>query len=460
MARSIWKLTQARVDKAKPRTKTKFPPNYEFFRAAKIFGTDRYADPEYVRTHPMIVAPVRTMLCDGNGLYLCVSISPTDGKTIRKSWLYRFNSGTTITRTGKERPRQRWMGLGSADISKGGLSLAEARTKVLTLRKSKLIDNTDPLDIKHGARNEAAIARARSMTFGDCAAGYVADHCSEWRSAKYSRQWMNSLQQHCADLMPLPIQSVDEAMVIKTLRRMWIEGKIVTGQNVRGRIEKIMDWARVQKLRPEGEPNIARWRGYLEHILARAPTEKKHHAAIPYKEMPGVFAAIREHRSMVSLALQWAILTTARTGSVLKATRSEIKDDIWIIPAAHTKRNKEVMVPLNQDMRNILERLPKEGRLFLIPKEAMRNLLLKIRPGATVHGSSRSTFADFAANAGFSSDEIDETLAHSIGKGTSRAYRRGSDSWLARRRLLGQRWADFLDGKVVAENVVHMRGTR
>jgi len=208
------------------------------------------------------------------------------------------------------------------------------------------------------------------------------------------------------------------------------------------------------KFRPEGEANIARWRGYLEHILARTPTETKHHAAIPYKEMPGVFASIRENTSMVSLALQWTILTTARTGSVLKMTRSEIKDDIWTIPAAHTKRNKEVMVPLNHDLRNILERLPKEGRLFLIPKEAMRNLLLKIRPEATVHGSSRSTFADFAANAGFSSDEIDETLAHSIGKRTSRAYRRGSDSWLARRRLLGQRWTDFLHGRSVEADVV------
>jgi len=347
------------------------------------------------------------------------------------------------------------MGLGSADVSRGGLTLAEARSKVLELRKSKLIDGTDPLDIKHGARNEAAIAKARSMTFGDCAAGYVADHCSEWRSAKYARQWMNGLQQHCADLMPLPIQSVDEAMVIKTLRRIWNDGKIVTGQNVRGRIEKILDWARVHKFRPEGEANIARWRGYLEHILARTPSAE-HFTAVPYQEMPVVFAAIRENNSMVSLALQWTILTTARTGSVLKMTKSEVKDDIWVVPAAHTKRNKELLVPLNQDMRNILAQLPKEGKLFLIPKDAMRNLLLKIRTGATVHGSSRSGFADFAANAGFSSDEIDECLAHSIGKGTSRAYRRGSDSWLSRRKLLGQRWADFLHGRSEGDVVVPM----
>jgi hypothetical protein len=258
------RLTQATVDKAMPK-RVKTP-------AEKIGGPPGH----------IVIRYVHTMLADGNGLYLNLSVGKNG---INRSWLWRFNTGEKVQGksgrigvAGKIRPRQRLMGIGSADVATGGLSLAEARAKALALRHAKLIGEVaDPLAVKHAERTEAAIAKAKAMTFADCASAYVAAHSSGWRSVKHAKQWLTSLEQHCADLMPLPVQAIDEAMVITCLRRLWID-KIVTGQRVRGRIERILDWARVNKLRPDHEANIARWKGHLSIILAAAPQAHAHEA--------------------------------------------------------------------------------------------------------------------------------------------------------------------------------------
>jgi integrase len=465
------KLTQAIVDRAKPKTVTTRPPDYNFFRSAEVVEQDeetgervrtgKPADPEYVRTHQPITRPVHTMLCDSNGLYLDISVGK-DG-SIRKSWLWRFNPGQKVrSANGKERPRQRWMGIGSADVSKGGLSLADARNKVVALRKAKLIDGVDPLEVKHSVRIEAAVAKAKAMTFADCAAAYVAAHSSGWRSVKHAKQWSSTLEQHCADLMPLPIQMIDEAMVIKCLRRLWTDGRIVTGQRVRGRIEKTLDWARVNKLRPENEANIARWKGHLSVILGPAP-KPKHMKPCPWRELPAFMASLNnkiDDGDVAAMALSWLVQTWARTRSVRLAEWNEIDetDQIWTIPAVHMKRFNTLRVPISDDMMALLSKLDRgTKRIFPITEDAMRRVCKKIRDDVDVHGF-RGTGKDWAVWSGYNRDLIDEQLGH-VDDPVSLAYRQTED-WLEQRRGMMTAYSAFCSGRESGDNVVQMAGRR
>ena len=452
------RLTQAIVDKAMPKMVEKRSPDFSLFRAAVgVTGRDEYIKSKTSK------GPVHTMMADGNGLYLNLSVGKNN--TVNRSWLWRFNTGEQVqakapfgAASGRLRPRQRLMGLGSADTSTGGLSLAEARAKVLALRHAKLVDDiADPLAIKHGQRTEAAIVKAKAMTFADCAAAYVADHSSGWRSLKHSKQWLTSLEQHCADLMPLPVQAVDEAMVIKALRRLWTDGKVVTGQRVRGRIEHVLDWARVNKQRPENEANIARWKGHLQHVLAAAP-DPRHMKACPWRELPAFMASLRKVEGIRARALEFMILTAGtRTGSVLRSTWREIDEEnrLWLIPASHMKRNREHRIPLVDDAFAIIAGLDRNSpRLFPVGENAMRNVAGRIRDDIDPHGF-RSSFADFAAFHGWNPHEVDEALGHQVGSKVSRAYRRTGD-WLERRRIMLAQWAEFLRGQTATEvgNVV------
>jgi integrase len=413
---------------------------------------------------PHTVRHVHTMLCDSNGLYLDISIGK-DG-SIRKSWLWRFNPGQKVISkngAGKERPRQRWMGLGSADVSKGGLTLADARNKVVALRKAKLIDGVDPLEVKHGARVEAAVAKAKAMTFGDCAAAYVATHSLGWRSAKHAKQWLTSLEQHCVDLMPLPIQVIDEAILVTCLRRLWSDGKIVTGQRVRGRIERTLDWARVNKLRPDNEANIARWKGHLSVILTAAP-KPKHMKPCPWRELPQFMASlnnkIADDGDVAAMALAWVILTWVRTGTVRQAEWNEIDetDRIWKIPASHMKRNNVLRIPLPDDAMSLLSRLDRGSkRIFPIGPEAMRRVCKKIRDDVDVHGF-RGSGKDWAIWSGYNRDLIDEQLGH-VDDPVSLAYRQTED-WLEQRRGMMTAYSAFCSGRESGDNVVQMAGRR
>jgi integrase len=442
------RLTQAQVDKAMPK-RVRTPAEQMPGNTAALAGQ-------------FVLHYVHTVMADGNGLYLNLSVGKSG---INKSWLWRFNTGEKVQGksgrigvAGKIRPRQRLMGLGSADVASGGLSLAEARAKVVALRHAKLIGEVpDPLAIKHAERTETAIAKAKAMSFGDCMAAFIADHGANWKSAKHSRQWRKSLEDHAADLIPLPVSAIDDVLVINVLRRMFSSGKIVTGQRVRQRIESVLNHARVHKQRPDNERNPAQWTDHLAHVFGQQNAKVKHFRRIPWEEVPAFWTRLQGMEGLTAEAVRFALLTTVRTGTLLKATWNEIQGDLWVIPAEDMKRERDHQIPLPSDAVALLARLPRnEDRIFPINEHAMLAAVKTIRD-TTVHGISRSSSADYLAKQGFPPYEIDLLLAHAVGNKTSRGYRRDDGVSTPVRAAMLQRWADFMVGRAGAGNVVQLR---
>jgi integrase len=356
------------------------------------------------------------MHADGGGLYLQAT-KRSDG-TISKSWIFRF----ALKR------RERHMGLGSlADVG-----LAQARKAAAEARKLTG-EGIDPLDVRAASRAAAAAAGAKQMTFDEAAAAYIAGNQSGWGSAKHARQWSTTLGVYASPVFGnIGIRNIDTALVLKVIEPMWNE-KRETAYRVRGRIENVLDWARARGYRA-GE-NPARWRGHLDHILPGRPPSDKHHAALPYGDLPAFLKLLRAQRGVGPRALEFTILTAARSGEVTGATMSEIKDRTWIIPAARMKAGKEHRVPLSDRALAIIDELaPLRGDSeYLFPgirgrlsDTLMRNQLWRMkRRDITVHGF-RSTFSDWAAECtAFPNEAIEIALAHATGNRVERAYRRG-----------------------------------
>jgi len=187
------------------------------------------------------------MYPDGGGLYLQVR-----GKS--RSWLYRY------TLNGK----QRLMGLGSYPT----FSLEEARARATAARQHRL-DGRDPIEVRAAERSAARMDESKTTTFRECATQYIASRSVAWRNAKHAAQWTNSLETYAMPLLgELAAQAVDTALVLKVLEPIWTT-KPETASRVRGRIEAILDWAKVKSFR-EGE-NPARWRGHMATLLPLPP---------------------------------------------------------------------------------------------------------------------------------------------------------------------------------------------
>jgi integrase len=357
---------------------------------------------------------------DGRGLYLYVS------KSGARSWLYRYMLDG----------RRHEIGLGSAlDVT-----LADARRKAREARRLKA-DGVDPLASKRSSRAAIRAAQAASVTFGHCVDGYLAAHRAGWRSAKYGRQWREALADHALPTLgALPVSAIDTPHVLKVLEPIW-QSKNETASKVRGRIESVLDWARVRGYR-DGE-NPARWKGHLDHLLA-APTKVRrveHHPAMPYAELPAFMAELRQRHDAGAHALQFTILTAARTGEVRGAREAEFDRTaaLWTIPAARMKEGKEHRVPLSGPASALVDDI-----VAFTAANAMGRTLAKLRPGLTVHGF-RSTFRDWAAECTNFPREIAEmALSHTVGSGVERAYRR--TDLIDRRRELMDEWARFCGG--------------
>ena len=369
------------------------------------------------------------------GLYLQVSETGT------KSWLLRYELNGQP---------ERWMGLGSATI----FSLAEARTRARAVRQ-QLADAVDPLQAKRKAKTAAKLAAAKKLTFRAAATRYAVQNEVKWTNVDYRAQFMSSLQ---ADVFPLigdmDVAAVDTPDVLRVLEPIWTT-KTVSASRVRRRIEWVLDWAAVYGHRPRGD-NPARWRGHLDQVLPKrrqiAPVT--HLKALPYAEMPGFMAELRARQSNAARALEFTILTAARTNEVLGARWSEIDldNEIWTVPAARMKADKEHRVPLTPAVIAFVRALPREPgneRVFIGPAAggrfsdmAMARVLERMgRDNATVHGF-RSTFSDWAhERTAHSSHAIELSLAHSIGTAVEKAYRRG-DLFEKRRRLMTD-WAAY-----------------
>jgi integrase len=365
------------------------------------------------------------MLHDGGGLYLAVRLG-------RRSWVYRY------TRDGKPHT----MGLGPYP----DCGLTDARAKVAEARSLIHGKGIDPLQQKHQARQARLAEATRAITFGQCAAQYVESHASEWTNAKHADQWTSTIEAYAVPIIgALPIQAIETPQVLKVLQPIW-QKKHVTAKRLRGRIEAVLDWAKVSGYRTGDNP--ARWRGHLEVLLGRSNGRQEHHAALSYRDLPGFMFRLRAEQSATARLLEWTILTCARAGESIGATWSEIDMEArtWTVPAERMKARREHRVPLCGRALTILKELSLAGSapdapVFpTVPQRAMLTLVNRLGgSGFTVHGF-RSTFRDWCAEQTSYPREMPEiALAHTVGDAVERAYLR-SDMF-EKRRALADEWA-------------------
>lgn len=378
---------------------------------------------------------------DGKGLYLRVSPSGS------RQWVFRFTvpGGGRVTE----------MGLGSAN----SVTLAEARRLADEARR-EVAAGRSPVE----ARREAAKATIGKPTFGQCALGYIAAHEASWRNAKHRQQWRSTLETYCTAIWDKPVDAIDTEAVLSVLQPLW-QSVPETASRLRGRIEAVLDAAKAQGHR-HGE-NPARWRGHVDKLLPkRQKLSRGHHAAMPYFVLPAFLARLREREAVAALALEFTILTAARSGEVLGARWSEIdlEAKVWTVPAARMKGGREHRVPLSGRAVWIIERLAEvRSSDFVFPGQrsgkglsgmAMEMVLRRMKSDVTVHGF-RSSFRDWAGDAtSFPRELAEAALAHVAGDETERAYRRGDA--LEKRRGLMQAWADYVEGHDTAK-VIPMR---
>lgn len=387
---------------------------------------------------------------DGNGLWLQVSASGT------KSWVFRF------TLHGKARE----MGLGALHA----FSLKEARERAAQCRKL-LADGKDPLADRQARQQAEKLEAAKVMTFSECVDGYLAAHDKGWKNPKHRQQWRNTLSTYALPTIgAVSVNLIDTATIMKILDPLWLT-KTETATRLRGRIESVLDWAAVREYR-QGE-NPARWKGHLDQLLpARSKVQKViHHAALPFAEMGGFMADLRQQPGMGARALEFCILTATRSGEVRGATWGEINLDagMWTIPGERMKAKKAHRVPLVGRALEIVKEM-QESRLdaFVFPgkKEGkglsdmtLTAVLRRMeRSDLTAHGF-RSSFRDWTAEATAYPREVCEmALAHTVSDAVEAAYRRG-DLFTKRVRLM-QDWAKWCEtGRTTGEIVPLRQGT-
>jgi integrase len=373
---------------------------------------------------------------DGGGLHLLVKASGA------RSWVYRFMLN------GKSRD----VGLGSA-AGPDALSLAKARDAATGLRL-KVKAGIDPLEERDRKAVEALAAsqaaHVAGITFRDVAIDYIAANEDSWRNAKHRQQWPNTLSTYVYPVIgDLPVAEIETAHVLSILEPIW-KAKPETASRIRGRIETILDAAKVRGFR-EGE-NPARWRGHIAQILpARIRLSRGHHKAMPYEAIPEFVDQLHQREAIAALALEFTVLTAARSGEVIGAKWVEVDMDkaIWTVPAERMKAGNEHRVPLSPPAIEILDAVKPLGSDWLFPSAKGRNLsdmamsmlLRRMEQDCTVHGF-RSSFRDWAAECTSYAHEVCEmALAHVIGNKAEAAYRRG-DLFEKRRKLMDD-WSVF-----------------
>lgn len=339
------------------------------------------------------------------------------------------------------------------DIGLGGfpdVSLAQARELARAARQ-QIVDGIDPVAEKRRKRAELIATQATSITFDEAAEKYIAAHEAEWTNAKHRAQWVSTLETYVSPVIgKLDVRHIQQAHVLSILEPIWTL-KTETAMRIRSRIELVLDWATARKYR-SGE-NPARWRGHLDHLLAKPSKSKKvvHHPALPFKDIAKFMKALRDVGGVAARALEFCILTAVRSGEVRGATWDEIhlEENVWIIPASRMKAGREHRVPLSDAALALLKSIPKDmrtGLLFPGTKEqilsdmSLTAVLRRMnRKDITVHGF-RSTFRDWASETtSYPNEVVEMALAHVIGSAVEAAYRRG-DLFKKRQSLMAD-WA-------------------
>lgn len=370
-----------------------------------------------------VVTPGR--YADGNGLYLVVDPSGA------KRWLLR------LVVQGKRRD----FGLGSVRL----VGLAEAREKALAFRKVAR-DGGDPLA-------ERARVKVVAPTFEQAAERVHADQRASWKNEKHAAQWINTLRTYVhPHIGARPIDQIATPDILRVLSPIW-QAKPETARRVRQRMHTVLDWAQAAGHRSGENPVAGVTRG-----LSNQTARPKHHAALPFAEVPAFMTTLRASNEgwIVKLAFEFLILTAARTGEVLNAQWSEIvsSEALWVVPASRMKAKREHRVPLPPRALDVLQQVKElsDGGSFLFPGRSpgkpLSNMALlmavrRLGVPVTTHGF-RSSFRDWTAELTSIPREVAEmALAHTIKNRTEAAYRRGD--LLAKRRELMDLWASFID---------------
>jgi len=381
------------------------------------------------------------------GLYL-------QATTGGRSWVLRAKVGN----------HRREIGLGGFPA----VSLARARETAREMRV-QISAGRDPVEEKKSALSAMRAAQAAQRTFKQCALAYIQTHEAGWRNAKHAQQWRNTLDQHAYPVIgDLYVRDIELPHVMDVLQPIWTTTN-ETASRLRGRIEVILDWATVHKYR-EGL-NPARWKGHLDKLLPKPSKVAKvdHHKAVPVGEVGAFMQRLRQAGGMGALALEFAILTAARSGEVRGTTLDEIDRaaKVWTIPASKMKAEKEHRVPLSDAALDVIDRAAAMPRLagtdLLFPAPRGGQLsdmtltaaMRRMEVDAVPHGF-RSTFRDWAAErTSYPHDVAEMALAHAIGNKVEAAYRRG-DLFEKRRRMMDD-WACFVARvETPADNVIPM----
>jgi integrase len=379
---------------------------------------------------------------DGGNLYLLVK---PDG---RKSWLFRFVDPVT----GKRRD----MGLGR--YGKHDVTLAKARKKAGKAR-NLLKQSKDPIEKRK--RKVEKLKRklekrrkeqANRLTFRQCRDRFIKANKAEWKNGKHTAQWISTLDTYAKPILDKPVADIGQDDVLACIEPLWTT-KTETMTRVRQRIERVLNWATVRKLR-KGE-NPARWKGHLDTLLPKPTKLKKvqHRPALPYLEIGAFMVKLRAKDSLAAKALELQILTATRPGEVCAAQWSEfdLNTKLWTIPTERMKASKEHTIPLSQQAVDLLKSLPRvSGSDYLFPglkkgthmtTAAGMKLLKELWPGITAHGM-RSTFRDWAGETtAYKREVIEMAMAHQLKDKAEAAYARGN--LLDKRTKLMRDWANY-----------------
>lgn len=373
---------------------------------------------------------------DGGGLYLKVL---PDG---RRQWVFMY----------RWHGKQKEMGLGAyapVNIPKGVkvdfVSLGDARQKATDARAA-IAEGVDPM-----AARRAVVTVPEFGVFAD---ELIDQMAPGFRNEKHLAQWRMTLgDTYCKPIRKKAVNEIDTEDVLKILRPIWAT-KSETASRIRGRIEYVLDAAKAKGFRSGENPAV--WRGHLALLLPkRHKLARGNHAAMPYADVPAFMTALRKRVAVAARALEFTILTAARSGETFGATWAEIDmtAKVWTIPAKRMKAGRVHRVALSDAALSILTEMQKLGALpgqFVFPgakkdkplsNMAMDMTLRRMKSDVTVHGF-RSSFRDWCGEvSNFPREVAEAALAHIVGDETERAYRRGDA--LEKRRELMQTWASF-----------------
>ena len=384
---------------------------------------------------------------DGDGLYLQVR---EGARGISKSWIFRYQLNKRV----------REMGFGALK----DVSLQAARLKLAESRKM-LLEGKDPL-------YERNLKKSLNVpTFWECCEAYIEIHKSDWKNAKSELQWRNTLKNDAKSLSNIKVDFISTPLVLKVLQPIWNE-KNDTARKLRGRIERVLDYAKSMGFRT-GE-NPAAMKGNLEFSLAKKPTERIHQPSLHWKQLSTFIKELRKSNAVSRLALEFLILTASRTGEVINAQWDEIDLDEkrWTIPATRMKMAKEHAIPLSPSAVAILKKVkglhekwvfPNDKKMGVLSNMAMLEVVRGIKgykdktsnKEIVVHGF-RSTFRTWVSEAtNFPAEIAEAALAHNNPNKVEASYLR-SNQYQNRINLMNH-FAQLAEGQLDSSQVLPFR---